>query len=172
MAYLLQHLLADSAARQPDRPAVAAGRPVSDLLRTGQAEQPGSPRTPRPRRGAGRSRGDPRRQVGRLRRGHIRGAEGRGMLRPARRECTRLAAVRHHARQWHRRGPGGPWRGASSAAAMADSLPQLRSVIVAGPHWGQEGGGTADAPPPGLAVVNWDAVLAEPDGTVPWGPGD
>ena len=25
MAYLLQHLLADSAARQPDRPAVAAG---------------------------------------------------------------------------------------------------------------------------------------------------
>ena len=55
---------------------------------------------------------------------------------------------------------------ASSAAAMADSLPQLGSVIVVGPHWGQEGGGTADAPPPGLAVVNWDAVLAEPDGTV------
>ena len=49
MAYLLQHLLTDSAARQPDRPAVAAGRPVSHLLRTGQAEQPGGPRTARAR---------------------------------------------------------------------------------------------------------------------------
>ena len=139
MAYLLQHLLTDSAARAAGSAGGSRGRPVSDLRRTGQAEQPGRPRTPRPRRGAGRSRGDPRRQVGRLGRGHIRGAEGRGMLCPARRECHP---------------PGGcppscatvasPWswptmERAPGAAAMADSVPQLAQRDSRGPALGARG---------------------------------
>src|ERR1700690_2828991 len=54
---------------------------------------------------------------------------------------------------------------AHQAAAMADSVPQLRAVVVTGPHWGRE---AAAGPEPGTtargpAVVPWDAVLAEPD---------
>ena len=53
---------------------------------------------------------------------------------------------------------------AHRAAAMADSVPQLRAVIVTGPHWGPHGtagpeSGTASQGP---AVVPWDVVLAEP----------
>jgi amino acid adenylation domain-containing protein len=53
---------------------------------------------------------------------------------------------------------------AHQAAAMSGSVPQLRTVIVTGPHWGRaaapgpESGGTARGP----AVLPWDAVLAEP----------
>jgi len=50
---------------------------------------------------------------------------------------------------------------AQQAAAMADTVP-LRSLIVTGPHWGPEGCSTFATPPPGLVVVPWDAVLAEP----------
>ena len=57
-------------------------------------------------------------------------------------------------------------RRAPAAAAMADSVPRLRTVIVVGPHWGDEGGGVAGAQPAELAVVSWDAVLAEPGGPV------
>ena len=57
------------------------------------------------------------------------------------------------------------------AAGLADSVPKFRSVIVAGPHWGHEGpAGTAGSATPGLTVVSWDAVLAEPDGTVAGNP--
>src|ERR1700683_2953203 len=48
------------------------------------------------------------------------------------------------------------------AAALADSVPKFRSVIVTGPHWGAVR--TAGSVAPGLTVVSWDAVLAEPDG--------
>ena len=61
---------------------------------------------------------------------------------------------------------------AHQAAAMAGSVPQLRTVIVAGPHWGREAAagpepGTAS---PGPAVVSWDEVLAEPAGALDGGP--
>ena len=56
---------------------------------------------------------------------------------------------------------------AHQAAAMADSVPELRSVIVTGPHWGPEGGGQREpcrrARP---AVLPWETVLAEPDGAL------
>jgi amino acid adenylation domain-containing protein len=55
---------------------------------------------------------------------------------------------------------------AQQAAAMADTVPQLRSLVITGPHWGPEGCSTVATLPPGLAVVPWDAVLAEPDGAL------
>jgi amino acid adenylation domain-containing protein len=55
------------------------------------------------------------------------------------------------------------------AVALADGVPrlhgvpQLRSVIVTGPHWDSEVPGTSGTVPPGLAVLPWETVLAEPD---------
>jgi amino acid adenylation domain-containing protein len=51
---------------------------------------------------------------------------------------------------------------APQAAALAESVPRLRSLIVTGPHWGPEVSRTPGALPPGLVVVPWDAVLAGP----------
>jgi len=48
------------------------------------------------------------------------------------------------------------------AAAMAAGAPRLRSVVVTGPRWGLED--PAGAPSGGPPVVPWEAVLAEPDG--------
>jgi amino acid adenylation domain-containing protein len=63
---------------------------------------------------------------------------------------------------------------AQRAAAMADTVPELRGLVMTGPHWGPEGGSTSGALPPGLAVLPpglavlpWDAVRAEPDGPLP-----
>jgi amino acid adenylation domain-containing protein len=53
---------------------------------------------------------------------------------------------------------------AHQAAAMADSVPALSSVIVTGPHWGGENQQTPGVSPTGPAVLPWNAVLAEPDG--------
>ena len=59
---------------------------------------------------------------------------------------------------------------AQRAAAMAGTVPELRCLVMTGPHWGPEGGNSGTlppglaVPPPGLAVLPWDAVRAEPDG--------
>jgi len=55
---------------------------------------------------------------------------------------------------------------AGQAAALAGSAPQLRTVMVAGPHWGREGGEVPGVPTPGLSVVPWDVVLAQPGGAL------
>ncbi|MGO9189506.1 MAG: amino acid adenylation domain-containing protein [Streptosporangiaceae bacterium] len=165
MAYLLQHLLTDSAARRPDRPAVAAGdrsltyseldglsNQVARVL-IAQGVAPGDrvgllvPKSAASvvgifgvlKAGACYVPLDPSAPVGRL--STIMRDSGIAVV---------LADLG--------RAPG--------AAAMADSVPQLRSVIVVGPHWGHEGEGAAGAQRPGLAVVPWDAVLAEPGGAV------
>jgi amino acid adenylation domain-containing protein len=52
---------------------------------------------------------------------------------------------------------------AGQAVALRDSVPELRSVIVTGPHWGGLGRQPAAAPPAGPAVLPWETVLAEPD---------
>jgi amino acid adenylation domain-containing protein len=49
------------------------------------------------------------------------------------------------------------------AAAMAGGVPRLRSVIVSGPHWAPGDPRTAEAPPAGLVIVSWETVLKEPD---------
>jgi amino acid adenylation domain-containing protein len=53
---------------------------------------------------------------------------------------------------------------AQQAAVMADSVPALRTVIVTGPHWGREAkaGPDSGTTSPGPAIVPWDDVLAEP----------
>jgi amino acid adenylation domain-containing protein len=62
---------------------------------------------------------------------------------------------------------------AQQAAAMAGSVPALRTVIVTGPHWGRAAA-AGPAPVPGEPVpcetVPWDAVLAEPAGALGAGP--
>src|ERR1700761_6058584 len=50
---------------------------------------------------------------------------------------------------------------AHQAAALRDTLPQLRSVMVIGPHWGPEGWQPAGARPADPAVLPWETVLAE-----------
>jgi amino acid adenylation domain-containing protein len=66
---------------------------------------------------------------------------------------------------------------AQQAAAMAGSVPQLRAVIVTGPHWGREAtagpesGTTSQGPAPtSLGTVPWDTVPLDtvPLDTVPW----
>jgi amino acid adenylation domain-containing protein len=52
---------------------------------------------------------------------------------------------------------------AHQAAAMADSAPQLRSVIVTGPRWGTECVRAPRALPQGPAILSWETVLREPD---------
>jgi amino acid adenylation domain-containing protein len=57
---------------------------------------------------------------------------------------------------------------APQAAAMAGSVPRLRTVIVAGPHWGreakagQEPASSTSQGTQGPDMVPWDTVLAEP----------
>jgi amino acid adenylation domain-containing protein len=55
---------------------------------------------------------------------------------------------------------------AHQAAALADSVPQLRSVMVTGPDTAPEGWRTSGTLPAGPVMLPWDAVLAEPDGAL------
>jgi amino acid adenylation domain-containing protein len=52
---------------------------------------------------------------------------------------------------------------AHQAAGLRDTLHQLRSVMVTGPHRGSEGWQPAGAQPAGPAVLPWETVLAQPD---------
>jgi amino acid adenylation domain-containing protein len=55
---------------------------------------------------------------------------------------------------------------AHQAVALRDSVPELRSVIVTGPHRASKGRQPVAAPPAGPAVLAWETVLAEPDGAI------
>jgi amino acid adenylation domain-containing protein len=165
MAYLLQHLLTDSAARRPDRPAVAAGGrslTYSELDRL-------SNQVARALLAQGVTPGD---RVGILAPKSAASVVGIfGVLKaggcyvpldpgaPA----ARLSAIM--------RDSGiavvlADSKRAPAVSAMAGSVPQLRSVLEVGPHWGHEGREAAGAQSPGLAVLPWEAVLAEPRGPV------
>ena len=52
---------------------------------------------------------------------------------------------------------------AHQAAALQDSVPQLRSVMVVGPHQDPGGRQPAGAMPADPAVLPWETVLAQPD---------
>jgi amino acid adenylation domain-containing protein len=165
MAYLLQHLLTDSAARRPDQPAVAAGGrslTYSELDRL-------SNQVAHALRAQGVAPGD---RVGVLARksaasvvgifGALKAGACYVPLDPGA-PATRLSAIM--------RDSGiavvlADSKRAPAAASVAGSVPQLRSVIVVGPHWGHEGGEAALAQPSELAVLPWEAVLAEPGGPV------
>ncbi len=167
MAYLLQHLLTDSAARRPDRPAVAAGgrsltyRELDGLsnqvarVLLAQGVAPGdrvgvlAPKSAASvvgifgalKAGACYVPLDPGAPAGRL----------SGIMRD-----SGIAVVLADAGR------------APAAAALAGGVPRLRSVVVVGPQWGDEGGGApgAAAGAGGAAVLPWEAVLAEPGGPV------
>jgi amino acid adenylation domain-containing protein len=162
MAYLLQHLLTDSAARAPERPAVAAaGRTLTyaeldrlsnqvarALLARGVA--PGDrvgiliPKSAAAvvaaygvlKAGACYVPLDPKSPAGRL--STIMGDSGIAVVLAD--EAT-----------------------AQQAAAMAGSVPLLRAVIVTGPHQGlaAAGGPASGTVSEGPTAVPWDAVLAE-----------
>jgi L-proline---[L-prolyl-carrier protein] ligase len=169
MTYLLQHLLTDSAARRPDRPAVAAGdrsltyaeldvlsnRVARALIAQGVA--------PGDRVGilASKSAASVVGIFGALKAGAcyvpIDPGVPAGRLSGIIRDSGIAVVLADLAR-------------APGAVALAGSVPQLRSVIVVGPHWGREGEEEAGAQRPRLAVLPWDAVLAEPGGAVTGNP--
>ena len=170
MAYLLQHLLTDSAARAPRRPAVAVGERTLTYAELDKL----SNQVARALLAQGVAPGD---RVGILAPKSAASVVALfGVLKagacyvpldpksPAARLATIMAdsgitvVLADQAT-------------AHQAAAMAGSVPRLRTVIVTGPHWGREA--TAGPEPgttsPGPAVVPWDAVLAEP-GRGRWAP--
>jgi L-proline---[L-prolyl-carrier protein] ligase len=165
MAYLLPHLLTDSAARWPDRPAVAAG----GRSLTYQELDTLSNQVARALLAQGVAPGD---RVGILAPKSAASVVGIfGVLKAG--ACYvpldpgapagRLSAIMQDS------GIAvvlADLRTAPAVSAMAGSVPQLRSVLVVGPHWGHEGAGDAGGPPPGPVVVPWEAVLAEPGGPV------
>ena len=169
MGYLLQHLLTDSAARRPDRPAVTTG----GRSLTYQELDKLSNQVARALLAQGVAPGD---RVGVLAPKSaasvvsIFGALKAGACYvplDAGAPAGRLSAIM--------RDSGiavvlADWGRAPGAVALARSVPQLRSVMVVGPHWGREVGEAADAPPLGFAVLPWDVVLAEPDGAVAGNP--
>jgi amino acid adenylation domain-containing protein len=165
MAYLLQHLLTDSAARRPDTPAVAAG----DRILTYDELDRLSNQVARALRAQGVAPGDrvgvlapksPASVVGVF--GAVKAGACYVPLDPGA-PARRLSAIMADSGIAVLLADAGR---ASAAAAMADGAARLRSVIVVGPHSGREDGGAAGAAPPGPAVLPWEAVLAEPDGPV------
>jgi amino acid adenylation domain-containing protein len=172
MAYLLQHLLAERAARAPRLPAVAAGE---RSLTYGELDRL-SNQVARALLAQGVAAGD---RVGILAPksaaavvavfGVLKAGACYVPLDP-KSPAGRLSAIMRDSGitvVLADKGTG------LQAAAMTRSVPELRSLIITGPHWAPEGGpATAPPPaglaalPPGLAVLPWDAVLAEPDGAL------
>jgi amino acid adenylation domain-containing protein len=165
MAYLLQHLLTDSAARRPEWPAVAAGGRVLTYSELDKL----SNQVARALLALGVAPGD---RVGVLAPksaasvvgifGALKAGACYVPLDPGA-PAGRLSVIM--------RDSGiavvlADMKRVPAVSAMVGSVPQLRSVIVVGPHQGQPDGGTAGPPPPGLTVLPWDTVLAEADAPV------
>lgn len=167
MAHLLQHLLTESAARTPRRPAVAVG----ERLLTYEELDRLSNQVARALLARGVAPGD---RVGILAPKSAASSVALfGVLKAGacyvpldpKQPAGRLAAIMADS------GSAvvlADQASAQPAAAMAGSVPQLRTVIVVGPHWGREATAASQpgAAPRCAAVVPWDAVLAEPAGAL------
>ncbi|HEY0936114.1 MAG TPA: amino acid adenylation domain-containing protein [Trebonia sp.] len=170
MAYLLQHLLRDSAARVPQRPAVTVGeRSLSyaelDTLSTQVA---------RALLTQGVAPGD---RVGILAPKSAASVVALfGVLKAGacyipldpKSPAARLAAIMTDS--------GfavllADQASTAAAAALSSSVPRLRTVITAGPHWGRAAAGAVVPDSGGPQLVSWEAVLAEPAGELPDEPG-
>ena len=172
MGYLLQHLLTEAAAREPQRPAVATG----EQFLTYEELDRLSNQVARALLAQGVAPGD---RVGIFAtKSAASVVAAYGVLKAGacyvpldpKSPARRLAGIMTDS------GIAVVLAGqatARQAAAMADSVPGLRTVIVTGPDWGS--GGTAGAPSgaapqgpdvQGPDVVAWKAVLAEPDGAL------
>ena len=165
MAYLLQHLLTEAAARRPDRPAVTTGgrsltyRELDTL----------SNQIARALLARGVAPGD---RVGILAPKSAASVVGLfGVLKAGacyvpldpKSPAGRLATIMTDSGIAVVLADAGTAR---QAAALAGSVPQLRTVMVAGPHWGREGGEVPEAAAAGLDVVPRDVVLAQPGGAL------
>lgn len=163
MAYLLQHLLTESAARRPRLPAVAA----EERFLTYEELDKLSNQVARALLAQGVEPGD---RVGIL-------------VPKSAASVVAMFGVLKAGACYVPLDPGSPAARLSSimrdsgiavvlanqgtahkTAAMAESVPSLRSVIVTGPHWDGENLQTPGVSPTGPVVLSWDAVLAEPDG--------
>jgi amino acid adenylation domain-containing protein len=185
MAYLLHHLLMDSAVRAPERPAVADG----DLFLSYAELDALSNRVARALAAQGVAPGD---RVGILARKSAASVAALfGVLKAGacyvpldpKSPAARLAAIMTDSGITVVLADRGT---TPQATALAGAVPALRAVVVAGPHQGgphqvgphqvgphqvgphQVGAAGADPAPvsPGPAVVPWEAVLAEPAGAL------
>ncbi len=162
MAYLLQHLLRDSAAWRPHRAAVASG---SQSLTYDELDRHSN-------------------QVARVLLSHaVNPGDRVGILAPKSAAAVVAAfAVLKTGACYVPLDPKSPAERLSvimrdsgidvvvadqatvnQAAAMAASVPRLRSVVESGPQWAPGDPRTAQAPPAGLVIVSWETVLKEPD---------
>jgi amino acid adenylation domain-containing protein len=169
MGYLLQHLLRDSAARAPRQPAVAVGEQVLSY-----ADLDGlSNQVARELLAQGVAPGD---RVGILipksaaavvaLYGVLKAGACYVPLDP-KSPAARLSAIVNDS------GIAvllADQATAAPAAALAGPAPRLRTVIVAGPHWGRAAA-AAEGPGPAPEVIGWESVLAQPDGPLDGGAG-
>lgn len=162
MSYLLQHLLTQAAARRPQQPAVACGE---RLVSYGELDRL-SNQVARALLARGVAPGD---RVGILAPksaaavvavfGALKAGACYVPLDP-KSPAARLSAIM---------GDSGiavvlaDPATAGQAAAMAASVPALHAVIVTGPQCDPMRGPANGHQPPGLAVVPWETVLAEPE---------
>ena len=163
MAYLLQHLLTHSAARAPRLPAVASGT----RLLTYQELDRLSNQVARALLAQGTAPGD---RVGILAPksaasvvalfGALKAGACYVPLDP-KSPATRLSTIMRDSRIAIVLADAAT---AHQPAALAGSVPGLRTVIVTGPHWGPEGWQPAGPQPADPAVLPWETtVLAQPD---------
>ena len=158
MAYLLQHLLAESAARRPRLPAVASGQRFLSYEELDRL----SNQVARALLAQGVTPGD---RVGILvpksaasvvaAFGALKAGACYVPLDP-KSPAARLSTIMRDS------GVAVVLADAGTVRQIAAGVPRLRSVVVAGPRW--DLADPAGALPPGPAVVPWEAVLAEPDG--------
>ena len=161
MAYLLQHLLAESAARRPRLPALASGQRLLSYEELDRL----SNQVARALLAQGVTPGD---RVGILvpksaasvvaAFGALKAGACYVPLDP-KSPAARLSTIMRDSGVAVVLADAGTAR---QIAAMAAGVPHLRSVVVAGPRW--DLADPAGALPAGPAVVPWEAVLAEPDG--------
>ncbi len=174
MAYLLQHLLTERAALAPDLPAVAAGERSLSYEELDRL----SNQVARALLAQGVAPGD---RLGILAPKSAASAVALfGVLKAGacyvpldpRSPAERLSSIMRDSGVAVLLADEGT---AQRAAAMTGTVPELRSLVMTGPHWGPDGcpmAGTLPpglAIPPGLAVLPWDAVRAEPDGPLSGG---
>lgn len=166
MAYLLHHLLTQSAARAPRRPAVAAGERCLSYEELDRL----SNQVARALLGCGVAPGD---RVGILAPksaaavvGAFGGLKAGACYVPLdpKTPAARLSKIMADSGIAVLLADETTTR---QAVAMADSVPQLRAVIVTGPHWGSADGAGSGTVSQQVAVVPWDAVLAYPDEALP-----
>ena len=163
MTYLLQQLLTDSAARAPQRPAVAVAERSLSYAELDRL----SNQVARTLLAQGVAAGD---RVGILAPKSAAAVVGLfGVLKAGacyvpldpKSPAARLAAIMSDS------GISvvlADRASAQQAVTLAGHVPVLRTVIVTGPHWGREAAaGPEPGAVPGPHVLSWDAVLAAPD---------